>query len=59
MSDNIDVQADAGMARYRSRVPDFVPSEWFAKVDEPPHRCGNCSTPFGRSSLPCRNDPNR
>lgn len=23
------------------------------------HRCGRCNTPYGRSALPCSNDPDR
>lgn len=37
-------------------------TQWLeeARAPEPMvkrHTCGNCKTPFGRSAVPCRNDP--
>lgn len=36
-------------------------ARWLENIRTPPkvieHVCGNCRTPYGRSSVPCRNDP--
>ena len=29
-----------------------------ARQEPAPHACGRCKTPYGRSALPCPNDPN-
>lgn len=29
------------------------------KAERAAHQCGKCRTPFGRSALPCPNDPGR
>lgn len=29
------------------------------KAERTAHQCGKCRTPFGRSTLPCPNDPGR
>ena len=52
------------MATTYPRYPRVITDEeamWLELAKAEPirntHICGNCRTPWGRSALPCRNDP--
>lgn len=43
----------------RSESVTFAEIESMRRAEESTHICGACRTPWGRSALPCKNDPDR